>query len=199
MSIMEPVNLYAGTLVDCPVMGELRARQGTLLGVSMATGTILAVMQVPQGKSPEQAWQDSHPQSPIHATLHLKPGQFLVPGLIDTHIHAPQYVFTGTGYDLPLLKWLEKYTFPREAEFADVAHAKRVYEAVVRRTLRAGTTSACYYATIHLAASRVLADTVLRLGQRAFVGKVNMVGGLRALARDAISLTLYHRAINLAK
>ena len=24
------------------------------------------------------------------------------------NLTAPQYVFTGTGYDLPLLKWLEK-------------------------------------------------------------------------------------------
>lgn len=34
----------------------------------------------------------------------LKSKQFIIPGFIDTHIHAPQYVFTGTGYDLTLLK-----------------------------------------------------------------------------------------------
>ena len=37
--------------------------------------------------------------------------QFLMPGFVDTHIHAPQYRFTGTGFDKQLLEWLETYTF----------------------------------------------------------------------------------------
>ena len=39
-------------------------------------------------------------------------GKLIIPGLIDAHCHAPQYVFSGTGMDLPLLDWLNKYTFP---------------------------------------------------------------------------------------
>ena len=54
-----------------------------------------------------------------------------MPGLVDTHIHAPQYVFTGTGYDQQLLEWLKKYTFPTEAKFKDVEMAKLVYPLVV--------------------------------------------------------------------
>lgn len=57
--------------------------------------------------------------------------QFLIPGFVDTHIHAPQYVFTGTGYDLPLLQWLEKYTFPSESRFGNTEFAKDVYRKVV--------------------------------------------------------------------
>ena len=38
----------------------------------------------------------------------LGPRQLLVPGFVDGHAHAPQYVFAGTGMDLPLLEWLEK-------------------------------------------------------------------------------------------
>lgn len=41
----------------------------------------------------------------------MKPSQLILPGFIDTHAHAPQFAFTGTGHELPLLKWLEKYTF----------------------------------------------------------------------------------------
>jgi uncharacterized membrane protein len=37
-----------------------------------------------------------------------------------------------------------------------------------------GTTTACYYGTIHLKATKILAHVVATLGQRAFVGKVNM-------------------------
>lgn len=54
-----------------------------------------------------------------------------MPGFVDTHIHAPQYVFTGTGYDLPLLDWLEKYTFPSESRFRNVEFALVAYRKVV--------------------------------------------------------------------
>ena len=54
-----------------------------------------------------------------------------MPGLIDTHIHAPQYKFTGTGYDKQLLQWLDSYTFPVEATFKDVLVAKTIYPKVV--------------------------------------------------------------------
>ena len=37
-----------------------------------------------------------------------------------------------------------------------------------------GTTTATYFATIHLESSEILADLVTRIGQRAFIGKVNM-------------------------
>ncbi|KAK9710943.1 hypothetical protein K7432_008118 [Basidiobolus ranarum] len=100
--------------------------------------------------------------------------QFIMPGLIDTHIHAPQYVFTGSGMDLQLLNWLNTYTFPREARFNDTRYANDAYNKVVDRLIRGGTTAASYYATIHLDASKILADIVERRGQRAFVGKVNM-------------------------
>lgn len=56
-----------------------------------------------------------------------------MPGFVDTHIHAPQYKFTGTGYDLQLLEWLDKYTFPTEAKFSDVRLASKVYQSVVVR------------------------------------------------------------------
>ena len=57
--------------------------------------------------------------------------QFIMPGLVDTHIHAPQYHFTGTGYDKQLLEWLDTYTFPTEGKFRDVQFAREVYPKVV--------------------------------------------------------------------
>lgn len=50
--------------------------------------------------------------------------QFLIPGFVDTHTHAPQYVNCGLGLDLPLLEWLERYTFPKETEFQDARVAE---------------------------------------------------------------------------
>ncbi|XP_071153846.1 guanine deaminase-like [Mytilus edulis] len=104
----------------------------------------------------------------------LKRGQFVIPGFIDTHIHAPQYPNSGKGLDLGLLEWLEKYTFPTEAKFKDLKFAEHVYEKAVRRVLRNGTTTACYYGTIHTDACVKLCDIIDKYGQRAFVGKVNM-------------------------
>lgn len=57
--------------------------------------------------------------------------EFFMPGLVDTHIHAPQYSYAGTGLDLPLLQWLNNYTFPAESRFKDLDFANRVYTQVV--------------------------------------------------------------------
>jgi guanine deaminase len=108
------------------------------------------------------------------AIIELDPYEFIIPGFVDTHIHAPQYTFTGTGYDKPLLEWLNTYTFPQESKFSDIIHAKNAYTKVVKKTLSCGTTTACYFATIHLDASKILVDVLASQKQRAFVGKVNM-------------------------
>lgn len=106
--------------------------------------------------------------------VHLKKDQFLFPGLIDTHIHAPQYPNAGFGMDLPLLDWLDKYTFPTESSMSDPVRARDVYSRIVEQTLRQGTTLACYYSSIHVEATNILADLCMGAGQRAFIGKCNM-------------------------
>ena len=54
-----------------------------------------------------------------------------MPGLVDTHIHAAQYSFAGTALDLPLLDWLQTYTFPVESRYSDLEFARQVYTHVV--------------------------------------------------------------------
>ena len=54
-----------------------------------------------------------------------------MPGMIDTHIHASQYINAGFALDLPLLGWLNKYTFPTEARFSDLKFADEVYTRAV--------------------------------------------------------------------
>ncbi|XP_077996800.1 guanine deaminase-like [Glandiceps talaboti] len=106
-----------------------------------------------------------------HNVRHLKPGQFLIPGFVDTHIHASQYVMAGTAMDLPLMEWFDKYKFPVEAKFKDTAFAERAYEKAVGRVLKFGTTTASYYTTCHTESTLTLADVVVRAGQRAYIGK----------------------------
>jgi len=73
-----------------------------------------------------------------------------------------------------LLQWLNTYTFPYESRFSDTAFAETVYSKAVARHLRLGSTTVVYFGTIHLEGTKVLVNTVEKLGQRAFIGKVNM-------------------------
>ena len=100
--------------------------------------------------------------------------QYLLPGLIDTHIHAPQWPQTGTALDLPLEKWLYEYTFPLEAKYADTDFAHEVYSDLVTTLLANGTTTGVYYGSLHLPATKILADLCLSKGQRAFIGRTAM-------------------------
>lgn len=105
---------------------------------------------------------------------HLPEGQYILPGFIDLHVHAPQWAQTGTALDIPLYDWLHTYTFPLEAKFADLTFAETVYDDVVSTLLAHGTTTALYFATVHKEASLLLANICARKGQRGLVGKVVM-------------------------
>ncbi|THU85654.1 guanine deaminase [Dendrothele bispora CBS 962.96] len=111
---------------------------------------------------------------PDAEVVELKDGQFMMPGFVDTHTHAPQLPNIGSGYQYELLEWLKQVTFPMEAKFSNVEFARKTYSSVVHRIINQGTTTCCYYGTLHLDATKELANIVHSLGQRAFVGKCNM-------------------------
>ena len=106
--------------------------------------------------------------------VRLDDGSVLIPGLVDLHIHAPQWPQLGTGYDVPLDEWLFEYTFPTEAAFADTTYAQRVWDDMVPTLLAHGTTTAVYYGSIHVDATTALAEACIRHGQRAWVGRTAM-------------------------
>ena len=62
---------------------------------------------------------------------YLQPGQFIIPGFIDGHIHAVQFPNLGIGYDKLLLEWLDSYTMPLEKRFRDIEFATQVFDTVV--------------------------------------------------------------------
>jgi guanine deaminase len=123
-------------------------------------------------RSPDKVDQTRIPaDSQFHS---IPPGDFLIPGFVDTHNHAPQWPMRGQGQGLHILDWLEKVTFPHEARFADPVYARKAYESCVDGFLRQGITTASYYSSSHAEATRTLADVCLAKGQRALVGKCNM-------------------------
>ncbi|KAI1505987.1 guanine deaminase [Biscogniauxia marginata] len=116
---------------------------------------------------------------------YLEPGEFLIPGFVDTHNHAPQWAQRGLGQSMHILDWLDKITFPNEARFSDPEYAKRIYSSCVDGFLKQGITTASYYGSMHAEATKILADLCVKKGQRAFVGKCNMNRNAPDYYRDA--------------
>lgn len=100
--------------------------------------------------------------------------RIIIPGLIDLHMHAPQYSFRGMGMNLELLEWLNTQTFPEEARYADLDYAGRAYAIFSEDMKRGATTRACIFATLHLPATRLLMEKLEQTGLKTMVGKVNM-------------------------
>ena len=163
--------VFRGTVVQSAGPSELLLLERAAVVVG-PDGIIEKVLSSKDADAHMAAW--TSPEAASSVVVKDFGARFLVPGLIDTHAHAPQYAQLGTGTDLPLLEWLNKYTFPTESRFADPVFARRVYSDAVRRTLRNGTTSCVWFASLHLEASKVLVDVCSELGQHAFVGKVCM-------------------------
>ena len=158
-----------GTIMHTPVLGACEVVENALIEVG-GDGGITAVM-LPL----DSGYNDALTQTRATGKLtELETGQFLLPGLVDLHIHAPQWPQLGKALHLPLYDWLLNCTFPLEAKYADLDFADRVYGSLVSSLLANGTTTAVYFATQHLQATKRLADHCLAHGQRGFVGKVVM-------------------------
>ncbi|MEL6125177.1 MAG: guanine deaminase [Pseudomonadota bacterium] len=112
--------------------------------------------------------------SATHTLEELPRDTYLIPGLVDLHIHAPQWPQLGKALDAPLEDWLLRYTFPLEAKFSDHAYAAEIYDDLVATLLAHGTTTAVYFGSVDLRANVILAESCLRHRQRAIVGKVAM-------------------------
>lgn len=100
--------------------------------------------------------------------------KLIIPGLVDLHVHAPQYAFRGLGMDMELLDWLETNTFPEEAKMQDLLYAKKAYQIFVDNLKKSATTRACIFATVHRPATNLLMSMLEASGLATMVGKVNM-------------------------
>lgn len=113
--------------------------------------------------------------------------KIICPGLVDLHIHAPQYNFRGMGMDLELLDWLNTYTFPSEAKFKDEDYAKRSYQRFVDYLKYGPNTRHVIFASLHVKSTQILMDLMEKSKMVSFVGKVNMDrnGGVYLEEKDA--------------
>jgi len=98
----------------------------------------------------------------------------IIPGLVDLHLHAPQFAIRGMGMDLELIPWLNKYAFAEEAKYADEEYAASAYSAFCAALKSGATTRASVYASLHTPATEILMRMLEDTGLATFVGKVNM-------------------------
>lgn len=130
----------------------------------------------------DEVYEEGHKDYDLVRFMYLKSGKLrilsdlevMLPGFVDLHIHASQWPQAGTALDSPLETWLGEYTFPLESRFKDLEFANEIYGDVVNTTLRHGTTTAMYFATVDRESSILLASLCGELGQRGLIGKVAM-------------------------
>ena len=68
-------------------------------------------------------------------------GQVVMPGLINTHTHAPMVLFRGLADDLALMEWLTKYIFPAEAKTVSPAFVRAGTRLAALEMIQSGTTT----------------------------------------------------------
>ncbi len=106
-----------------------------------------------------------------HVPVERLPGRILAPGFLDLHIHYPQTDVIGSPAE-GLLPWLEHYTFPHEARFAEAAYAAEVATFFLDELARNGVTTALTFATSHPGSVHALFSEAQRRGLRLITGKV---------------------------
>ena len=98
-------------------------------------------------------------------------GGYVLPGLIQTHIHLCQTLFRGFADDLPLMDWLRLRVWPMEA-----AHTPSTLRASAQlaatELLCSGTTAVLTMETVH--DTDVVFESVAESGLRATIGKCMM-------------------------
>jgi guanine deaminase len=100
-------------------------------------------------------------------------GTLMLPGFIDCHVHYPQIGIIG-AYGEQLLDWLDKYTFVAEQKFADAAFARETARVFLQQCLRAGTTTAAVFCTVHPQSVDAFFEESAALNTRMIAGKALM-------------------------
>ena len=97
----------------------------------------------------------------------------LMPGLVDLHLHLPQFPSAGLGAGLDLLTWLQRHIFPLERAF-DAAAAADLAPRVFQALAAAGTTTVLAYGAIWAESLDACFEAAEAHGVRAILGKVMM-------------------------
>jgi len=118
---------------------------------------------------PADRLRAAHPRAEV-----VDHGEALIlPGFVDAHAHYPQTAIIAS-WGKRLIDWLETYTFPEEARFADPDHARAQAETYLDLLLAHGTTSVASFCTIHPASVDALFAAAERRGMAVTAGRTCM-------------------------
>lgn len=151
--------ILKGNIVSAPTLGQLDI---------VENGYLVAEDGIIQGVFAQL------PEQYAGHTVHDYRQKLIVQACTDLHLHAPQYPMMGLGMDLPLLDWLDTYTFPLEAKMADTTYARKIYRQLAKELIENGTTQVCMFSSLHREATLILMEELENAGVTGYVGKVNM-------------------------
>ena len=154
---MEDMKAYRAAILRFDDQGQAVHESDGLLVIGPDAGGQAVVRAV----GAYQALAEQFPGVPV---THW-PGRLIAPGFVDMHIHYPQTDIIGSPAQ-GLLPWLERYTFPAEARFADPAHAQEVARFFLDELARNGVTTALAFATSHPASVDALFGEAQKRGMR---------------------------------
>ncbi|KAH9179235.1 Metallo-dependent hydrolase [Lactarius sanguifluus] len=161
--------LYRGDFVHTVQLSDITICHDYLLAVD-ATGHITHFEHASTALSRSLISNESN--NPV---VLIPPGSFLLPTFCDLHLHAPQFLYQGTGLHLPLMEWLNEYAFKAEERLdREPDLARRVYTRLGERLVENGTGAVLLFGTIKEETNVILAETMQKIGVRAFIGKLSM-------------------------
>jgi len=99
---------------------------------------------------------------------HILTGHALIPGLINSHTHAPMNLFRGLADDLPLMQWLEQHIWPAEQKWVSRDFVRDGARLAIAEMLRGGTT--CFNDMYFF--PDVVAEQAKQAGIRASIGLI---------------------------
>jgi 5-methylthioadenosine/S-adenosylhomocysteine deaminase len=94
-------------------------------------------------------------------------GAVVMPGLINTHTHAPMVLYRGLADDLPLEQWLTRYIFPAEARTVSPSFVRAGTRLAALEMIQSGTTA---FADMYYFEADI-ADEVKAAGLRGVLGQ----------------------------
>lgn len=157
-----------GTIVDCGAVSATAAGNDALRVIEDGVLIINNGQIRARGPAADLLQGDSA-QLPVHDYR----GRWILPGFIDSHIHYPQTDIIAS-YGSQLLEWLQRYTFPVEASFADPQIARETADFFLKELFRNGTTTAMVLGTVHAHSADAIFEAARREGMRLIAGKVMM-------------------------
>ena len=105
------------------------------------------------------------------SSVSIGPTRFSLPGLINTHTHAPMSLFRGIADDMRLQDWLEKFIFPAEAKNVTPEFVRWGTRLACLEMLLSGTTT---YTDMYYF-EEVVAEATKECGMRGVLGET-MIG-----------------------